>query len=362
MKNYRPFWVYVIPAAVIAVFAVLLVPANLVMYRLLNDFLRDLTRWLQRLSPDRVFFWGVVGLSVFGVLRFRPLRVAISKARSALPPVPDEWRASNELKAAIATFVGLNVLFLATNALDLAYLWFAVRPPGGMTYSEYAHHGSYRLIWAVALSGITVSAFFRVTAAASRHGLARVFGYVFALQNLVVLAGAVKRLEIYVEAYGLTRFRLATFIWMAIVLVGFILTVIKLRRNLPFYFLLRTNAVSVVLILSAVALVDTDGFIARWNVSMYERGIHKSIDVRYLGELGVAALPAVARLAQTKDGNTAAVARETVRRLVAAASEERAHWQSWTLRDHLAVKDAAEKWDVLIPDPQAGPEVTKWER
>jgi hypothetical protein len=273
------------------------------------------------------------------VFRFRPTKLRRRAGRPARVYLPGEAYPAQELTAARITFVGLNLLFLAANIADAAYLWYGFKLPVGLTYSEFAHHGSYRLIVAVVLSAGVIAIFFRPAALAAKGAFARFLAGLFVVQNLAVLIGAARRLQIYVGAYGLTRFRVAAFIWMLIVAVGYVTIAVKLRRNLRVFFLLRANAVSVALILSATSLANIDGFIARWNVARYEAGSHAAVDLAYLEHLGLCAAPAIRRLAESDD-DTALQAEAVLHQVWWKYESEGARWQSWTLYHHMALRQS----------------------
>ncbi len=338
-----PAWVLALPIGLVLVFAFLIIPANLVLVRWSQQFFEKLARFFPNVTFGRVLFWLLIGLGVYGLFRFRLGRRHWDYLQGSPEVGPvDEARRKNELKACVLTLVGLNALFLVANLTDVFYLWLAFELPGGLTYSEFARHGAYRLIAAVVLAAVTITAFLRSNTLQAEQRRTRVLAYVFAAQNLVVLAGATRRLQFYVEAYGLTRFRLAAALWMGLVATGFILILIKIRQNRPLRFLLRTNAVSTVLLLSAVTVLNLDGFIANWNVARHEAGATTPIDVDYLGSLSVGALPALARLVEVEDSQVAGRARVVLGERLAEERAAHASWQAWTWRRKAAI-DAVEQ-------------------
>ncbi len=354
--RYAPAWVIVLPAAIIAIFAVLIIPANLVVSQWVTTGLRTLGEWIREIDAWRVGFWLVVGLEAYGLFVFRPWWRRRGRARKAgssfVPPPPPppgarvkanyptaEMRRGYQVAAAVTTFAGLNLIYLAANAADATYLWFALKLPEGLTYAGFAHAGSYRLLAAVVLAAATVTAFFRVGSPAGQSAKARWLVYLFVAQNAAVLVGAARRLELYVEAYGLTRFRVAAFVWMVLVMGGYAFLAWKLARSRKFHFLLKTNTALTLVVLSAVSLADVDGFIARWNVAQWEQGVHKDIDVAYLGRLGATAMPSVARLAVSDDRAVAERAQGVLGRVMAREEGRRAPWQSRTLRSGRALEE-----------------------
>lgn len=326
-----PAWVVIGPAAIVLIFAALIIPANLAVAEWVKSFANWVGEVFENLTFARVFLWAMVGLQAYGLMRFRVSRRAIA-ASAAEPDAQPRRGGVNELHAAILTFVGLNALFVVANAADAAYLWFSFKLPAGLTYSEFAHRGAYRLIVAVVLSALVIAGFFRRSAPQSWHAAARALGYLFIAQNVVVLLGAARRLELYVDVYGLTRFRVAAFLWILLVLAGFALILVKLARNRSFVWLLRVNTVTAAALLAAVSLLDLNGFIAEWNLARHERGTLVKTDVDYLRSLGPSALPALARLSGDSNTEIAGEAEAAYRQVLADAKTRLEHWQSWTYR------------------------------
>jgi len=367
--RYAAKWVIGVPAVIIVIFASLIIPANLVLAKWTGDFLDDLVRWIKEINAARLFFWAAVFLEGYGLLRFRPWLTsprgaARPAAMPATPPPPPpgvmivpnpvtpEMKRRYESMAATVTFVGLNVLFLAANATDAGYLWLAFKLPTGLTYSQYAHAGAYRLIAAVVLAAVTVTAFFRIGAPQSESRRARILAYLFILQNAIVLLGAGRRLQLYVTVYGLTRFRVAAFLWMILVLAGFVTILWKLVAKKSFRFLVRANTVTVILLLSVVSLTDINGFIAGWNAARYQEDTRRTIDVAYLAGLGAPAMPALARLAKSEDRQVARMAEESLSVLIEKARDRDEFWQSRTIRGTRVLCETLEQADEAgIPDP-----------
>jgi len=344
--------VFALPAALVLVFAALIVPANRVLARWTVEMFDWTWNFVSQLSFSRALFWSVTGLGVYGLFRFRLGRrrtwpEAGPRARRPL----DESARRNALTACLLSFAGLNALYLVANVVDIIYLWFSFELPAGMTLSQFAHQGAYRLIVAVVLAAATVTVFLPAGSSQLSHSKARALAYAFVAQNIVVLAGAARRLEFYVVDYGLTRFRVGVVLWLALVAAGFVLVAIRIRGKKPVLFLFRTNAATTLVLLATVALLDVDGLIADWNVRRYELTPARAsaperdrIDIRYLGSLEAGALPALARLvvsaAEKGEPRTSRNARAVLGRRLAEEKARLESWQSWTWRRRSAVREA----------------------
>lgn len=109
------------------------------------------------------------------------------------------------------------------------------------------------------------------------------------LLTLIVVASALRRMDLYVDAYGLTRLRIsvaAVELWLGVVLVLIMAAGVFGARMLP-----RAVAASAAVGVLAFGLVSPDGLIAEQNVQRY-RNDH-SIDIDYLRGLSADAVPAL---------------------------------------------------------------------
>ncbi len=333
-----PVRLSLVPIVITLLFALLIVPANLVLSRWIAE-LADTVHSLASFDAVRFVFWIAIFAGVYGLMRFRlGQHPGHARRRSAYGASEDNL--ARELKTCVTTLILTNLLFLAANATDLAFLWLRFDLPDGMSYSEYAHRGSYRLIVAVVLAAFMIVVFFRSNARPREHRMARALAAVFVVQNILVLAGAASRLGLYADAYGLTRFRVATMFWLALVAVGFVLLGLRILQNRSFRFLMDGNAASTLIVLSCWAGLDVDGYVADRNVARHTRDPSVAMDVDYLGELGVGALPALARLVHDKDLELAARAEVILRRRTKEERANHQHWAEWSYRSHVALREA----------------------
>jgi hypothetical protein len=165
----------------------------------------------------------------------------------------------------------------------------------GVTYSAYARQGFFQLLVVGALTLVVIGSAVRwARVEASRDTLLlRLLLGALALLTLVVLASALRRLNLYEEAFGLTRLRLsahATILWMAgiflLLLVGGAMT----RTS----WLPRTTLVFSALSLLVFTLSNPDGVVAERNVERFQET--GRLDLDYVRSLSADAVPALARL------------------------------------------------------------------
>lgn len=193
----------------------------------------------------------------------------------------------------------LNALFAAFVIVQFAVLFGGhdhVLETAGLTYSDYAHQGFWQLVAAAALTLTVVGAALLFTNPVGRRqrALRDALLAMLCLFTLVVLASALRRLDVYEDAYGLSRLRLAVdsfVLWLGglFVLVLGAGIVRPLRRHFAEVVLLGSAAA-----LLALSLANPDRIIAARNIDRWrETG---KLDVEYLGELSADAAPAIADL------------------------------------------------------------------
>lgn len=208
-------------------------------------------------------------------------------ARRMLPPA--EWAPTVAL---------LDVLFGAFVAVQVTS-WFRghqyVLDQDGPTYAEYARGGFGQLL---AVTLLTLGVVGVVAARAARDTarqrlLLRALGGTLCLFALVVVASAVTRMALYVQAYGFTRPRLladALVLWLGLLFVAIIVAGMRLRwHRLP-----HVLVGSAVLVLFGLVAVDPDAVVARTVIGRYEQDQH--LDARYLAVLSADAVAELDRL------------------------------------------------------------------
>ncbi len=191
----------------------------------------------------------------------------------------------------------VNVLFAAFVAIQVRYLFGgqANITETGFTYSEYARRGFNELVMVTILSLMMYLAIATVSKNVTRwqkrlfSGLSLVlFGLV-----LVILFSAFERLHLYEEAYGFTRLRTYTHLfiyWMAALLVGSaVLEILSTRRR--FALLLVIIAVGFGFTLG---ITNVDRLIVQRNVERVQNG--ETFDGQYLNVLSSDAVPAMISL------------------------------------------------------------------
>ena len=169
----------------------------------------------------------------------------------------------------------------------------------GYTYSEYARRGFGELV-AVAVFSLLLILIGSSVTRRETEIQRRVFsglGIGVVALVIVMLVSAFQRLLLYEAAYGFSRLRAYTHVfmlWLALLLVAVVILEILHRERA---FALAALVASLGFVLS-LGIMNVDGFIVRQNVARAVQG--ETFDVSYLTNLSSDAVPALAAAYQTQ--------------------------------------------------------------
>jgi hypothetical protein len=197
---------------------------------------------------------------------------------------------------ASVVLAGLNLLFLTFIVLQFPYLFGGrahIAAATGLTVADYARRGFFELVAVAALVLPILWAFEwslrRDSASAVRWF--RILAGVMVVMMFFVIAGALHRMWLYMQSYGLTELRVFTTAFMLMlggVFVWFAATVLLGRRER-----FTTGALAIGFVsLLALNAANPDALIVRTNLARIGEG--RDVDVEYLNRRSLDALPALA--------------------------------------------------------------------
>ncbi len=266
---------------------------------------------------------GILGIALFAVLFGNLVAAKVAKTDD-VTDADTPSRLQIFPKPLVAAFVTpillLYVLFFVSQWSYYVSAFTHVLPEG-LTYAQYAREGFFQLCTVCvfnALLMICMQAFMR-RSPEEKGILRRILAGIISLFTLILIATALSKMVLYIDAYGMTQNRiLAT--WMILLLaVIFILSLIQVFcKRFPIVMAILITCVLFALVLF---LPNIDGMIANYNVDAYLSGDLSSVDVEALCDLDYAAVPALSRLeehllSQTKlDEKTALLLEATTAQL-----------------------------------------------
>jgi hypothetical protein len=194
----------------------------------------------------------------------------------------------------------LNLLFFVFLGFQFVYFFGGEQfiASQGITYAAYARGGFFSLLAVSVIVSAVLAAIYRF--ASMKHWSVRGFSVFLILQTGVVIVSAVRRLDLYVDAYGLSvlRFWAAEIIFVIALLLFFGMVAIIAR--FPYERIANATFVALITIFACTSLINVEDVVARHNVNRYLSGRTDLMDVRYLSSLSSDAIPALVELAKKR--------------------------------------------------------------
>jgi hypothetical protein len=232
----------------------------------------------------------------------------------------------------------LDALFAAFVVVQLRYLFggaAVVSATAGLTFADYARRGFFELVVVTALA---VPLLLTTHGALARTGAPRrAFRWLAAPMVallLVVVASALRRMQLYQAEFGLTLARVvasAFIVWVAVVLVLFAATVLRARARWFAWRSLLSGGIA----LLALNVANPEALVVRTNVQRAAEG--RALDVDYLTRLSADAAPALAAALPALGEREACPVRAALARAMRPARASDGHaWQTWSLANYRA--------------------------
>jgi len=256
-----------VPVAVVLGFVGLFALANPIVESGLGRLLDGAISHSPIPSVTQVAVWGFA--AVLGLALVRP-SVSLMTRRLRVEPIgePTPTRA----QVARNTLVGVNLLFLGYNALELWYVAVG-QLPGAMTTQQYARHGAFWLTVALALLTAVVSALLHGPLAHAAQGrAARRLAMLWVGQGLLVAASTYWRIGVHVGHSGLSNLRIVGILGTSLVVIGLVLVAIRIQRQRTLGWLLTRQADAAALFVVVFAIAPTHFISTRVNVQRVQRG------------------------------------------------------------------------------------------
>lgn len=316
---------------ILAVFTSLLASADLVFSQRLDDFLQlfdleTLPEYIFRLIYILIGAYLLAGGFLHAATRSQDEKLT-GEGKAVLPPFLG-------FTEAVIVLGSVALLFAAFVAVQFQYFFGgqANIHIEGYTYSEYARRGFGELVTVAFFSLLLILGAGSVTRREERTQR-RIFsglGVGIVALVLVMLVSAFQRLVLYETAYGFSRLRTYThvfMVWLGLLLVVTVaLEIVRRERVFALAAVLASLGFA-----ASLGVMNVDGFIVRQNVNRALAG--EDLDAAYLMELSDDAVPALAAAYRTqplpasvKEGLGAALACYAAER---RSEEAPASWRSF---------------------------------
>jgi hypothetical protein len=294
-KRTSPIWPIVrgvvIALPVIAIFASLLSSADPIFAERFEDFIaifkiENLPEYIFRLVYILVFAYALAGIYLH----------AAQKSHEAV-----------EEKSGVPTFLGFtesvivlgSVVVLFTAFVFVQFQYFFGGQSNihieGYTFSEYARKGFGELVAVAFFSLLLLLGLGTITRreTGSQRQVFSGLGVVLVGLVIVMLVSAYQRLVLYEEAYGFSRLRTYThvfMIWLGLLLITIVFLEITRRERMAALAMIIASLGFVI----SINILNVDSFIVKQNIQRELSGVDVELDSQYFLGLSDDAVPALA--------------------------------------------------------------------
>lgn len=311
-------------APLLVLFGALFVAADAIFERLVLDvFGFDIAEVFSHLFLICFFAWITAGLLWSALMARVPTNLALERPGLVSLGIVEVGIVLGLLDLLFLIFVAIQVRYLFGGAGHLA-------ATSDLTYAEYARHGFFELaaVTALALPLLLLAHWLLRTENRSHMVLFRILAGVMVGLLFAVVASALQRMYLYQSEFGLTELRVYTtvfMVWISMVLLWFVLTVLRSRRD-RFAFGALVAGFAAILAINAM---NPDALIAKTNIDRMQDG--KRFDAYYVTTLSADAVPVIVE-SLPKIGEKSVWQDYSVERAVLDRwSTKPADWRTWNL-------------------------------
>jgi hypothetical protein len=277
---------------IIAVFAALLSAADLVFAQRINAIVELFS--LEKL-PEYIFrgvYIVILAYLLAGVLLYAAQKSHDETLYGLEKPLVPQFLGFTEAAIILGSVIALFAFFVI---IQFQYFFGGVANISieGYTYAEYARRGFGELVTVAFFSLVLFQGLSTVVKRQTppRRKAFAALGVGLVALVFVMLLSAYYRLTVYEEAYGFSRLRTYThvfMIWLALLLLAVVvLDLLQHQRTFAFAAMLALIGFAI-----SLTLLNVDAFIANHNVQRAVDGM--DLDVAYLASLSSDAVPALA--------------------------------------------------------------------
>lgn len=187
----------------------------------------------------------------------------------------------NEYKMALMLVFMVNILLLVVNIIDIDWLWFNFHYRDIENFATLVHEGTYALIFSIVLSMAIMLYYFRANLNFYTKNIwLKRLCYIWIFQNIILLISVVLRTYYYIHERGLAYKRIGVLIYLTLTLFGLLTLYLKISKKKSMYYLLKTNAWGVYVMMIFMAVINWDIIIIKYNIQHYRKT--KVIDMEFM--------------------------------------------------------------------------------
>ena len=301
-KTIWKFRIFIIPATVISIFLAIYKASNPLFDKLTINFGSVFQNVLDFIFSDIEILFVLtflLGLIISNIILFRTKNSSIERGDAAASDLLIRNKKKNsrsfgtvslkyELKAALFLLFILNAILLILNITDIYLVWFNF-DWDGQTLKQFVHEGTYLLILSILISIAIVLYFFRGNINFyKKNKLLKKLSYLWLFQNAILAISVGVRNYWYIEYFALAYKRIGVAIFLVLTLYGLYSVFVKIKNSKSGFYLFRTNAMTLYIVLILSSIVNWDSLIAKYNFANAESAF---LHFDYLAHLSNKSLP-----------------------------------------------------------------------
>ena len=229
------------------------------------------------------FFIGIpVAMYIFGTLYSNSQRMnKQALSREINENIIQKLKFTPELivYTAVTPICLIYVLFFISQSAYFLSAFSSIIPTG-FTYAEYARRGFFELCNVSIINSVIIAVITMVTkqSPSKKINVLKIYIVTIAVLTLMLIATALSKMVMYINAYGLTLLRIYTSWFMILLACIFVVVIIKQfvnPKNMNFFMIVF---VIFVILFAALIFCDVDAIIAQYNIENYLNGNLESLD------------------------------------------------------------------------------------
>lgn len=272
------------------VVAALLMSSDDIFEGIMLNFSKNLPKISFTIIPE-VFFAVPISMYLFGALA------------SAEKPAPAERMGEPDYRGLppVVGYVAVSPIC----AFYLFYIGIQISRIFGETFSSPANYADFARRGFFELCGIAVINFFVIMIMQTftkrlpgdkKPMALRVYTIVLGVSTLGIIATALVKMIMYISSLGMTLLRVYTMWFMILLALIFVVIIVMQFKDFRFW---KAIFASFAVMFFMLCFTDVDGQIARYNITAYQNGVLKEVDIDELYELGFSAIEPAVRLKES---------------------------------------------------------------
>ena len=279
--------------------------------------------------PVGCYLFGLVGGSIHR-RRTQVDRQGLEKTAGSFRMIPDV--------SVYTVLLMVGVVYLVFIGLQFGYLFAALAgqfPGAYESYAEYARAGFFELCAVAAFNGVLLLAAGCLSKKSGREsGMLRLLNLAISVMTLLLLATAMSKMALYVDAYGLSVRRVLPSWFMIFMGLCCVLVMVLQFKH---FSIVRGIAVLGSVMFVLLCLTDVGGLVAGYNLRQYQEGSLPNLSMEFLYDCGYGGIsPAQELYQQTDDPVIRQELEDYLERMQIHAYYDNEHWESMTVQSLIA--------------------------